>query len=68
MFYENQKKERRKKKAEERSERFKTGGGPPATTVINSKDPDEVLASIINHKTISGLSNPFDSDNLIEVR
>lgn len=63
LLYENQKKEIKKKKAEEKIEIFKTGGGPPATIVIDSeKDTDEVLASIINNKTIHGLDSQFDSD------
>lgn len=65
LFYENRKKEVRKNKAMERMDRMKTGGGPPVLKIPNDdKDTDELISSIMNEKTISGLENPFDCDTI----
>lgn len=59
-FYENKKKELRKKVAETKMELKKTGGGPPPD---ENKDPfDDVLLSIVNEKTVSGLPSEFGGD------
>lgn len=65
LLYENQKKEVRKNRAALKMERITTGGGPP--TIVDTKDSDEILAGIMNDKTISGLTNNFDCDVSDEV-
>lgn len=60
-YYENLKEDLRKRAGEERKSIYKTGGGPPSP---KKKAEDDILLSIINKKTIFGLENPFDSDEV----
>lgn len=49
--------------AEEKKEILLTGGGPlPKKPKLND-DVDSILLSIMNSKTVQGLSNSYDSDN-----
>lgn len=60
-LYENRKREVRKTLAKERQLRLKTGGGPDVKVDL---DPgDQILLEIVNHKTMTGLTNPVDSDS-----
>lgn len=58
--YENRKKEYRKLLADERKEVLLTGGGPPPK--IKKDETEDILKSIINEKTLVGLTNKFDDD------
>ncbi|KAF5271167.1 hypothetical protein FQA39_LY18840, partial [Lamprigera yunnana] len=60
-FYENKKKEVRKQQAELHQNIIKTGGGPP--TKIENNTTDEILLSIMNQKTVSGLPFFVNSDS-----
>ncbi|KAF5275634.1 hypothetical protein FQA39_LY06746 [Lamprigera yunnana] len=60
-FYENKKKEVRKQQAELHQNIIKTGGGPPTKIEINTTD--EILLSIMNQETVSGLPFFVDSDS-----
>ncbi|CAH1099685.1 unnamed protein product [Psylliodes chrysocephalus] len=60
-FYENKKKDMRKRTANERMEFMRTGGGPPPPKQTCTTS-DELLLSLMNHKTVYGLDNPFDGD------
>lgn len=59
-WYENRKKELRKSLAEEKKETLLTGGGPPIK--MKKHETDEILMSILNKKTLTGLTNKFDDD------
>lgn len=59
-LYENKKKQLRREAGEDKRELYKTGGGLPPK--IKKDACDEILLSIINTKTIYGLTNSFDSD------
>lgn len=58
------KKKLRKDVAQEKMEKFKTGGGGYSGTYDSSQD---LLLSIVNKKTIFGLNNPYDMDNIENV-
>lgn len=61
-FFENKKKEVRKVVAYEKKEINLTGGG---TTPKFTKDPShELVLSLMNNKSVFGLTNPFDSDSI----
>lgn len=60
-FYENKKKELRKRCADIKIHIRGTGGGPPLPEKVQNPT-DEVLLSIINEKTVSGLNVPFGGD------
>lgn len=61
-FHENRKKYVKKILAKNKQELLKTGGGP--MTIIEVDVADKILIEIINKKTVEGLLNPFDSDNI----
>lgn len=65
-FYENKKKDMRKRTANERMEFMRTGGGPPPPKQTCTTS-DELLLSLMNHKTVYGLDNPFDGDRDMKV-
>lgn len=46
--------------AEEKKQRFMTGGGTVSPVKLDSVE--EILLSVMNEKTIFGLSQDFDSD------
>ncbi|XP_057671229.1 uncharacterized protein LOC130902958 [Diorhabda carinulata] len=60
-LYENRKREVRRLKAKESQLRLRTGGGPE--TKIKIDPADELLLSIMNKKSVEGLTNNFDCDN-----
>ncbi|CAH1099138.1 unnamed protein product [Psylliodes chrysocephalus] len=60
LLYENKKKDLRRKMAEEKKQRFMTGGGTVSPVKLDSVE--EILLSVMNEKTIFGLSQDFDSD------
>ncbi|XP_050516283.1 uncharacterized protein LOC126891144 [Diabrotica virgifera virgifera] len=61
-YYDNRKKELRKEKAQEKIEVYRTGGGPCAKPP-KMESSDEVLLSMVNEKTVSGILNTFDGDS-----
>jgi hypothetical protein len=61
-FYYNKKKELRKSVAEERKEILLTGGGP--AKLLKKDASDNLLLSLMGDKTVYGLSNSFDCDNV----
>lgn len=63
-LYENRKKDVKKILAKNKQELLKTGGGP--MTKIEFDVADKILIEIVNMKTVEGLSNPFDSDQIID--
>lgn len=42
----------------------KTGGGKPTQVIFDQSE--NLILSIMNPKTVLGLSNPFDSDMVVE--
>ncbi|XP_031334894.1 myb/SANT-like DNA-binding domain-containing protein 3 [Photinus pyralis] len=62
--YMNKKKQIRQDVSNERIQLLQTGGGPPE---MPRDDPHkELLLKIMNKKTIAGLDNPFDMDNIVQ--
>lgn len=62
-LYSNKKKEVRKRVAEEKREALLTGGGPAPKIIKTDDEIDNILLSIMNEKTVYGLTNPYDCDN-----
>lgn len=62
-FYENRKKEVRKMKALDRASRFKTGGGPEEKN-SGTDVSDDILLGIMNPKSVYGLGNMQDSNQI----
>ncbi|KAK4872617.1 hypothetical protein RN001_014646 [Aquatica leii] len=63
-YYDNLKEDIRKKAGHQRRSLYKTGGGPPSP--IKKDDCYDLILDIVNTKTIFGLANPCDNDEVTE--
>ncbi|KAJ8942750.1 hypothetical protein NQ314_009960 [Rhamnusium bicolor] len=63
-LWKNSKKIARQQAGQERQERIKTGGG--SADIIKKDENYDSIISILNEKTVFGLTNPFDADKNIK--